>query len=425
MRLQLLLATLTTAALTANDWPRFLGPNGNATSAETGLVKSFPKSGPEIEWTAELEGGFGGAAISGDEVFLGDRVEQEKDMLLCLDFKSGKEKWRYESESEGEPSYPGSRSVPTVEDDAVYFLGSFGEVFRINRKTGKADWKIKLSERYPDAKTPKWGYAQCTLIVGDTLIVMPFGEKTGIAGWDKKTGKELWKSGGISDSHSSPVVVNFGGTEQIILLTAGDEGGLNSYDAKSGKKLWSSKLYQNRIPITVPVQVDRDRLFVSGGYDGGSKMLSIKKSGSEFEVKELWTTQKGSQVHPPFVIDGHLYFLANENSNHKTATRRKKGGLVCFDLDGKELWSTGNDPFMGRGASLYADGIIIVQDGENGILRLVDPSPKGFKLLAEANVFGTDPTSKKDLRYWSPLALSDGKLLMRGQNKLLCVDLKK
>lgn len=425
MRLQLLLATLTTAALTAKDWPQFLGPEGNATSSETGLVKSFPKSGPEIKWTAELESGFGGAAISGDEVFLGDRVEQEKDMLLCLDFKTGKEKWRYESESEGEPSYPGSRSVPTVEDDAVYFLGSFGEVFRINRKTGKADWKIKLSARYPDAKTPKWGYAQCTLVVGDTLIVMPFGEKTGIAGWDKETGKEIWKSGAIGNSHSSPVVANFGGTEQVILLTAGDEGSLNSYDPKSGKKLWSSKLYKNRIPITVPVQVDKDRLFVSGGYDGGSKMLSVKKAGTNFEVKELWTTQKGSQVHPPFVIDNHLYFLANENSNHKTSTRRKKGGLVCYDLEGKELWSTGNDPFMGRGASLYADGILIIQDGENGILRLVAPSSKGFKPLAEANVFGTDPKSKKDLRYWSPLALSDGKLLMRGQNKLLCVDLKK
>ena len=186
MRLPLLLAALTTTALTANDWPRFLGPKGDATSSESGLIKSFPKDGPEIEWTAELEGGFGGAAISGDEIFLGDRVEQEKDMLLCLDFKTGKEKWRYESESEGEPSFPGSRSVPTVEDDAVYFLGSFGEVFRINRKTGKADWKIKLSDRYPDATTPKWGYAQCTLIVGDILIVMPFGENTGIAGWDKK-----------------------------------------------------------------------------------------------------------------------------------------------------------------------------------------------------------------------------------------------
>ena len=43
----------------------------------------------------------------------------------------------------------------TVEDDAIYFLGTFGEVFRINRKTGKADWKIKLLERYRDAQTPK------------------------------------------------------------------------------------------------------------------------------------------------------------------------------------------------------------------------------------------------------------------------------
>ncbi|MBT7972269.1 MAG: PQQ-binding-like beta-propeller repeat protein, partial [Verrucomicrobia bacterium] len=218
---------------------------------------------------------------------------------------------------------------------------------------------------------------------------------------------------------------NFGGTEQIILLTTGNKGGLNSFDPKSGKNLWSSQLYKNRIPITIPVQLGKDRLFVSGGYDGGSKMLSVKKSGDGFEVKELWTTKKGSQIHPPFVIDDHLYFLANENSNHKTATRRKKGGLVCYDLEGKELWSTGNDPFMGRGASLYADGTLIIQDGENGILRLVDPSPKGFKLLAEANVFGTDPKSKKDLRYWSPMALSNGKLLMRGQRKLLCVELKK
>lgn len=428
MKLSFLVATLTAASLSASlsakDWPQFLGPEGDATSSESGLLKSFPKGGPEILWEVELEEGFGGAAISGNEVYLGDRVAQEKDMLLCLDFKTGKEKWRYEHPSEGEPSYPGSRSVPTVEEDAVYFLGTFGEVFRINRETGKADWVIKLSDRYPDAKAPHWGYAQCALVVDDTLIVMPFGKETGMAGWDKKTGKELWKAEGLGNSHSSPVVANFGGMDQVILLAAGDSG-LHSFDPKTGKKLWSTDLYQNRIPITVPVQIDEKRLFVSGGYDGGSKMLEITKSGGEFEVEELWSTEKGTQVHPPILIDEHLYFLANENSNHKGKPRRQKGGLVCYTLDGKELWSTGNDPFMGRGASLYADDTLIIQDGENGILRLVDPSPREFKLLDQANLFGTDPESRRDLRYWSPLALSDGKLVMRGQDKLLCVDLKK
>ncbi|MEJ6580163.1 MAG: PQQ-like beta-propeller repeat protein [Akkermansiaceae bacterium] len=421
MKTSLLLATLTLMPALAEDWPKFLGINGNTTSPETGLIKSFPKSGPEILWSAKLESGFGGAAIVGDEVYLVDRIEKEKDMLLCLDFATGKEKWRFESPSEGEPSFPGSRSVPTVEDDAAYFLGTFGEIFRINRKTGKPDWKAKLGDRYPDAKPPHWGYAQCTLIMGDVLIVMPFGEETGIAGWDKKTGKELWKSKGIGNTHSSPTVMNFGGQEQVVLLTTGDNGGLHSYDPKTGKELWHSDLYANRIPITIPTQIDENRIFATGGYGGGSKMLSIKKSGDHYEIGELWSSKKGSQVHPPLLIDKHLYLLANENDNHKTSTRRRKGGLVCFDLDGKELWSTGEAPFMGRGGSLFADGMLIIQDGENGVLRLVEPSSKGYKELASANLFGSDLTSKKDLQFWSPLALSDGRLILRGQDKMFCV----
>jgi len=419
----LLALALTWASLQAADWPQFLGPDRDGTSKETGLLKKFPKSGPKILWEASLEEGFGGAAVSGDEVFIVDRVKQEKDVLRCLDLASGKEKWSFENPSEGEPSFPGSRSVPTVEDDAVYFIGPFGQTFRINRKTQKPDWILDIHERYPDAETPHWGYAQCALITGDILILTPFGKKTGIVGIDKKSGEEVWKSGPIGNTHSSPTMMNFGGKEQVVILTTG--GGLHSYDPMTGEELWSSDAYENRIPIPAPMQIDEDRIFTTGGYDDGSKMLSVKKKGSSFKVETLWETNKGSQVHPAHLIDGHLYFLANENSNHKAKAQRRKGGLVCYDLEGKELWSTGNDPFMGRGNSIYADGMLIIQDGEDGILRLVDPSPKEFKLLAEANVFGSDTKSKKDLKYWSNLALSDGHLLMRGQDRLICVQLKK
>ncbi|MGC6580791.1 MAG: PQQ-binding-like beta-propeller repeat protein [Akkermansiaceae bacterium] len=419
----LLFSILTAGSLQAADWPQFLGQKRNGTSAETGLIKSFPDDGPKILWETKLEKGFGGAAIVGDEVFIVDRVAQEKDILRCLDFATGKEKWNFENPSEGEPSFPGSRSVPTVEDDAVYFLGPFGQVFRINRKTHEADWSFKMAERYPDAKTPHWGYAQCALIVGDHLILTPFGEKTGIIAVDKKTGKEVWKSEGIGNTHSSPTVMEFEGQTHVVILTT--KGGIHSYDPETGHKLWQTKLYENRIPIPAPMQIDGKRIFATGGYDGGSKMLSLKKSGDDFQIEVLWETKKGSQVHPAHLIDEHLYFLANENSNHKAKAKRKTGGLTSFDLNGKELWSTGNEPFMGRGSSISVDGMLIIQDGETGTLRLIDPSPKGFKLLAEANVFESNPKSKKDLKYWSNLSLSDGRLLMRGQDRLLCVDLRK
>ena len=175
----------------------------------------------------------------------------------------------------------------------------------------------------------------------------------------------------------------------------------------------------------MPVQVGQDRIFASGGYDGGSKMLSIKKQGIEYKIETLWEIKKGTQVHPPLLIDNHLYFLANENSNHKVKAKRKTGGLACYTLEGKELWNTGDEPFMGRGNSIFADGMIIIQDGESGVLRLVDPDPSGFKLLAESNVFETNLDKRRDLKYWSNMALSNGHLLMRGQNRLLCLKMSK
>ncbi len=423
----LALAAILTLVAVAEDWPHFLGPSRNAVSGETGLVRSFPDGGPPVVWEKELEVGFGGCAVVGDEVFVVDRVRSESDLLLCLDAATGKEKWRFENPAEGEPPFPGSRSVPTVEEGAVYFINAFGRVFRIDRKTHKAAWDVKLDERY-DGATPKWGWAQPALVVGDVLVVTPFGEKVGTVGLDKMTGEERWKSGPIGDSHSAPTVLEIGGEKQVVIVSVTDQdakaGLVTSYRPADGTVLWQTGLYYNKIPIPVVTQVGKDRIFVTGGYDCGSKMLGIRRSDDAYELTELWSADKGSQIHPAFVIDDHLYFLANENSNHKVKSRRQTGGLSCWTLDGEELWNTGDEPFMGRGGMIHADGMLIIQDGESGVLRLVYPSPEGFRLLAEANVFGSDLRKRFDLKYWTPPALSDGRLYLRGQDRLLCVDLR-
>ena len=424
-----IILTALCAAAALADWPQFQGPHRNGTSNESGLLRSFPEEGPRIIWEKALEEGFGGCAIDGKDLFIVDRVAKRKDMLICLDATTGNEQWRYESPSQGEPAFPGSRSVPTIREDAVYFIGSFGRVHCVDRTTRKARWQVTMSERYPDAMTPKWGYAQCALVVDDIVIVTPFGSKTGVAAWHRNTGKEVWRSGPIGNSHSSPTLLEIAGEQHIVLTSVVNQGSkeglVTSYRPNDGKTLWQTSHYYNRIPIPPVTKVSDTLLFVTGGYDCGSKMLSIQRENNRYLLSEKWSIQKGSQIHPPFIIANHLYFLANENSNHRVTTRRKTGGLSCWTLDGQELWRTGNDPFMGRGASLYADGMLIVQDGEKGILRLGEVSKEGFRELASANVFGSDLEKKFDLKFWSPMALSDGRLYMRGQNRLLCVDLKK
>jgi len=53
-------------------------------------------------------------------------------------------------------------------------------------------------------------------------------------------------------------------------------------------------------------------------------------------------------------------------------------------------------------------------DGKEWILHLIEPDPSGYKELAKAKLLDTD-------EFWGPLALVDGKLLIRDQKEMRCV----
>lgn len=421
------------------DWPYFSGPDRLATSSETGLKLSFGNKAPPVLWSLDLNEGFGGAAIVGDEVFFLDRILGETDQLRAVSLKDGSNLWKFEFTSAGRLPHPGSRGVPTVEDDAVYFTSGLSHVHRVNRKTHKADWTVNISEKY-NAESPKWGWAQSPLVIGDILIAAAMGPEVGLVGLNKKTGEEIWTSEQIGHSHSSPTILTLDGVEQVLFVSRSfdeDAGTVISVDPKTGKTLWKTDQYFNKIPIPFATKIDDGRVYMTGGYDCGSCMLKISHNKGEWKVDKLWEIIEGTQMHPPFLIGEHLYFLMNENSNHK-GEARKKGGLACMDLDGKVVWHTGADPFMGRGGSMLVDGKILVQDGETGYLRIFEVNPKGPKEVAFADVFekkaevdeqiakqeGKKTIKLPDFKFWSPMALSEGRLIMRGQTKMKCLDLR-
>ena len=156
-----------------------------------------------------------------------------------------------------------------------------------------------------------------------------------------------------------------------------------------------------------------DRLFITGGYGAGSSMIQISGSGSTLKAKELFKTDVcGSQIHQPLLYGDHLYLNSNGNS--------RSDGMLCLDLEGNMKWRTKDTkklPNFERGGLLLADNMIINFDGKTGILHLVDPSPDGYQEIARANIF-------KGKQMWSPMALSNGKLVLRSQEEVRCLDLK-
>lgn len=52
---------------TAHDWPQWQGPQRDAMSKETGLLKVWPKDGPPLGWRIEgLGGGYSSPSIAMD-----------------------------------------------------------------------------------------------------------------------------------------------------------------------------------------------------------------------------------------------------------------------------------------------------------------------------------------------------------------------
>ncbi len=422
------LFNLNIASAAPSEWPGFLGPNRDGTSNETGLAKKWSKAGPNELWKLDVGDGFGGAAIVGSDVYILDRPDTDHEILKCIDFKSGKVKWQHRySTTKVKLPHAGSRSTPTVDGDFIYTYGRLANLVCVNRKTRKEAWSRDLMKDYGFQSTSRWGFSASPLVVGDIVIVPAHDQGGGhLVGVNKKNGKTVWERKDIGGAHYvSPRIYEIHGIKQAITFgKIGSDGGrFTSVDPKTGKQLWQYNGYFNKIMIPMPTNMGDGRLFITGGYGCGSVMIRINKRGNNYSIKELFRIDdEGSQMHQAHLHDGHLYVNWNTNENLKKG-KKHLGGLACLDPDsGKILWRTGEDPSFERGPLLFADGMIIILDGELGELALVDPSPGGYNELARAKVF--TKLKPRGNKIWAAMALKDGKLIVRSQTELKCLNLR-
>ena len=409
LALAVMLVLIASYVSLAADWPQYLGPDRNAVSTETGLKRSWPEDGPSVLWTFPLGEGFGGAAVSDGKVYVLDRVGSEQDVLRCIDLATGKQEWTFAYDAPGKFDHPGSRSVPAIEGNYIYTCGSFGHVHCIEKRTHKAVWKKNVWTDFDEGEVPGWGIAQNPLIYGDLLILASQTKKAGVVAYDKLTGSVQWASPALpgKKGYVSPKLIKIGGDDQLVMISA--NGAVMGIAPKTGKVLWSYEGWQCKIPVPNVTEIGDGRIFITGAYKAGSAMIKVEKEGDAFVVRELYKTsfqEFGTHVHPAIHYRGHLYAHCSTNDT--------RDGMVCMDLDGNVKWMTKRSPPFDKGGFILADGLILSIDGNNGFLYLIEPNPNGFKELASAKLLDTNLC-------WAPLALSDGKLLIRDQKQMKCV----
>jgi outer membrane protein assembly factor BamB len=409
-----MMIALSAAPLSAEDWPGIYGPRRDHTSAQKRLLRSWPAEGPKTIWSVPLKAGFGGPAVSEGKVYLLDRDEAVGDQLRVLDLASGKELWSFAYDSPGKFMFAGSRTTPTVDGEHVYTVGPLGDLHALSTKTRKPVWSKNIWKDFGGAaELPRWAIVQNPLIYGGLLIVAPQTAEAGVAAYDKLTGELKWKSPALSGAagYVTPSVVKVAGEDQLVMISAAvgrgrnaKDGSINGLDPRSGKLLWSYTNWHCIIPVAQPVDAGEGRVLVAGAYGAGSVMLKVEKKGDgSYAASEVFKNADfGSHTQPPVLHEGHFY-------SHYTINERSDG-LVAMSMDGQVKWKTGQQPPFVRGGSILADGLLLATDG-NTKLYLIEPNPEGFKPLASAVVLEAGDN-------WAPLALVDGKLIVRGQREL-------
>ena len=389
------------------EWPSFHGPNRDNKSTETGLLKTWPKGGPKLLWTAPgLGQGYSSVTVAGGLIYTAGRVEKQTYVFaLALD---GKPKWRkpngqsWDATRSHAVRYAGARSTPTYDDGRVYHLGELGRLAAFEAKTGKEVWSLDLFERF-DAKTPSYGLTESILIDGDRLICSPGGVKGHMVCLDKRTGKSIWTNTAIQGTvgYSSPVIAEFGGFRQVLGVSSKTVFGL---DVKTGKLLWSVEHGNRRQNSATDPIFHQGRVFASSGYGKGSTVVRLKPGQGGIKAEKVWASKLMDNHHGGVVlVDGHLY-----GSGHQSS------GWFCLDfMTGKQAWKA-----EGKGSLTYADGMLYCFE-EQGTMALVKATPTGHQVAGSFRV----PKGGSGL-HWAHPVVCDGRLYVRHANKLFVYDIR-
>ncbi len=425
------------------DWPDFLGPNRDSKSLETGIITPWPKDGLKIVWQKELKTGYGIGTISSGRMYHFER-DDEQATLLCLKAETGDELWRFQYPTNYEDLLGynnGPRCSPVIDDNRVYIYGAEGKLHCLRASDGKLIWDLDVNAKYGVSQN-FFGVGSTPIIEGDLLICMVGGSPpgspglyesggqidgngTGIVAFDKLTGEVRYEITDELASYASPQLATIDGRRWCFMFA---RGGLVGFEPKTGKVdfqyPWRSPKLES-VNAAAPVVVGNE-VFISETYSVGSSLLSVKPGGYDL----LWADDpsprkpKSMLTHwnTGIYLDGYFYACSGRNP--------PDADLRCIEWKtGKVQWVEQLPPeTRERSSLLYVDGHF-VQLGEYGTLKLLRANPKKYELVSEMILLEeqTNPMFRPRplLKYpaWAAPILSHGLLYVRGDDRLICLEL--
>ena len=377
------------------NWTNFRGPGGNATANITTTAQKWNvESGEGIKWKVAVpKPGFSSPITWNNQVFLsgGDKKALE---VFSFDLETGEALWQTQVSPEGDKSL----AETSLHDDTGFAAPTMAtngkQVFAIfaNGLLVSLDFKgaIKWTQ---DFGIPENHYGHSSsLIVHENILIVQYDqtEDGRLLGLDVNSGATLWRVNREIISWSSPIIVNTGSKEELIVTNSSL---VESFDPKTGVRNWEVSCLDGEHG---PSPAYANGLVVVANEYSSATGIKITESGAE----ALWENIDDlPDAASPLVTAEYVYLATSF------------GSFICLNAKtGEQVWThTYSKGFYASpilvGNLIYAldmDGVMhILEDG--GAYKSIGDFPLGEK------AFGTP-------------AFIDGKILVRTEKQLFCIE---
>ncbi|WCJ59371.1 PQQ-binding-like beta-propeller repeat protein [Fontisphaera persica] len=412
---------LTLGNLSAENWPRFRGPNGQGISSETNLPLTWDATN-HIRWKTPIAGeGWSSPIVWNDRVFVtAAREDGTQCHVICLDRDSGKVLWdvrvfeQRRLRKEGKNSY--ATPTPCTDGQQVYAVFNDGSIVALDFQ-GQVAWtnrEVAFYSRHGLGASP---------IVHEGLLIMPYDgsqrvdevgnwpnnsdfERTGWQiPWDKsflvaldtKTGRRVWtaRRGMSRIAHVTPFIWRDNGREELISC-AGDC--IQGFDLKTGERLWT--VFSRGEGVTPSPVYGEGLIFTSSGFEATT--IRTVKPGGRGDVTAThiaWEQKRGAPTQSSLLyVKPHLYAVTDN------------GMLTCYTAANGEVVYQERLQGAFSASPVYADGRIYLLN-EAGETIVIAPGPQ-FKVLAR---------NRLNEKAQASIAVSQGRLFLRTAQHVYCI----
>ena len=381
--------------------------------AEEKVVEVLPGTA-NVVWHVPAGEGVASPIVSGDKVIYED-AEDKKEMMHVADAATGKEIWKAAVDDLHKDSQtkPGPRCTPVTDGTLLFAQSSRGQLRCYKLADGKEVWAtnyvkdlgaVYIGEKGKAMGASRHGYNGSPVLDGEHLIATAGGKEAAVVCFEKRTGAIVWKSQDEMPAYSAPMIATVAGTRQLICFMAKDVMALDPVD---GKFLWRVDVKTDFGRHVMTPVVAGDMVVVSS-FQAGLIGIKVSPNGSGFKAERVWTsTESASNFSCPVAMGQYLFGLGPAKD------------LVCVDIPtGKQIWAKEGYYTSGQALSSHAGMMVMGHNVlalmDSGELVLFPADATGFRQISRVPVCGKN---------WCNPAYSNGKLYLRDEKEMKCVQL--